>query len=200
MTSADALQAMSGQLARGELTSAQFLQGLVRHMSAKIGCSRAGVWFYVDAGEARVLRCAAMYDAMQGRMIKVRDIQNAEVGAFHETLVRDGCVLAPDARAHPALAPLRNGYIDPLDIRSQMAIGLSVNGALLGIFSCEQVGTGKAWTPRQLQALRQLGSHASLSLMRAASAVVDTAPGALWEASHSGRLTTLRSPLDLGEI
>lgn len=195
MTDADALQIISSQLERGEIGSAQFLERLARFMAGRIECSRAGVWFFIDTPTGRVLRCAAMYDAARDGMVATPDIPNASIGPFFETLLRDGCVMATDARAHPALVDLQADYIAPLNIHSKLAICFSVNGVLLGVFSCEQCGASKVWTQRHLQSLRQIGSHASLALMRAASSIVDTAPGALWHTSDPNRLATMPMPL-----
>jgi GAF domain-containing protein len=195
MTEADALQTISSQLERGEIDSAQFLERLARFMAGHIECSRAGVWFFIDTQFGRVLRCAAMYDANRDGMVATPDIPNADIGPFFQALVRDGCVVAPDARAHPALVDLQRGYIVPLDIHSKLGICFSVNGVLLGVFSCEQCGSSKVWTQRHLQSLRQIGSHASLALMRAASSIVDTAPGALWHTTDPNRLPTMPMPL-----
>jgi GAF domain-containing protein len=136
-----------------------------------------------------------MYDAASDSMVATPDIPNAGVGPFFEALLRDGCLVAADARAHPALADLQADYIVPLNIHSKLGICFSVNGVLLGVFSCEQCGASKDWTQRHLQSLRQIGSHASLALMRAASSIVDTAPGALWHTSDPNRLATLPMPL-----
>lgn len=195
MTEADALQVISSQLERGEIGSAQFLERLARYMSGHIECSRAGVWFFFDTQAGRVLRCAAMYDATRDGMVATPDIPNADVGPFFRALLQDGCVLANEARAHPALVDLQAGYIEPLDIHSKLSICFTVNGVLLGVFSCEQCGGPKVWTQRHLQSLRQIGSHASLALMRAASSIVDTAPGALWHSADPNRLATMPMPL-----
>lgn len=195
MTDTDTLQTISSQLERGEIDSAQFLEQLARFMSGHIECSRAGVWFFIDAQAGRVLRCAAMYDSARDGMVATPDIPNADIGPFFEALLRDGCLMATDARTHPALVDLRPGYIEALDIHSKLGICFSVNGVLLGVFSCEQCGASKVWTQRHLQSLRQIGSHASLALMRAASSIVDTAPGALWHATDPNRLATLPMPL-----
>jgi hypothetical protein len=128
-------------------------------------------------------------------MVATPDIPNANIGPFFEALRRDGCIVAADARVHPALTDLLDGYIVPLGIHAQLDICFSVNGVLLGIFSCEQCGASKVWTQRHLQSLRQIGSHASLALMRSASSIVDTAPGALWHTTDPNRLATMPMPL-----
>ena len=141
----------------------------------------------VDAS-GRVLRCIAMYDATLDLMVPVEDIASAGHSAYLEALLRDDCVVATDARADPATVCFLHDYLEPLNIHSLLDVCFSVNGVPFGIFSCEQIGAPVAWNLRQLQMLRQIGSRASLTLMRAATATIDTAPGALWEGSGTGRL------------
>ena len=125
------------------------------------------------------------------RMVRATDMISAEVGPYFDALLRDGCVVAPDARSHPATVGFLEEYLLPLDVHSVLDVCFSVNGRLFGTFSCEQVGAPVAWTQRQLQALRQIGARASLSLMHAAASAagLDTAPAALWESSAPNRLT-----------
>lgn len=181
MADIDTIQHICGQLDRGEIDNAQFLEAFTREVARLIGCSRAGVWVFVDTAEGRALRCAAMHDTLSGRMVSVTDMHNVEFGPYFETLMRDQCVLASDARTDPATVGFLDEYLLPLDVRSLMDLCFSVNGRLFGVFSCEQVGSTMVWSQRQLQTLRQVGSRASLALMHAASMSIDTAPGALFE-------------------
>lgn len=186
------LQHLCGRLDRGEIDSALFLESFTTELAARIGCSRAGVWVFADdAASGRMLRCLAMYDAVQQRMVSAPAIALAEVAAYFAALERDGCVVAPDARTHPALLAFVDGYLRPLDVHSVLDVCFSANGRLFGAFSCEQVGAPVAWTQRQLQALRQIGARASLSLVHAAqvAAQTDTTPGALWSSSTPDRLS-----------
>jgi GAF domain-containing protein len=124
-------------------------------------------------------------------MVQVDDIGHTEDGPYFEALLGNDCVVAPHARTDPATICFLDDYLLPLNIHSLLDVCFSINGVPYGIFSCEQIGAPVAWTQRQLQLLRQIGSRASLTLMRAATATVDTAPGALWEGSGSGRYRLL---------
>lgn len=191
------LQRIAGRLERGDIDNAQFLDLFTRFMAGHIGCSRAGVWIFVDAPAGRMLRCVAMYDARADRLVACADLSNSTVGAYFAALEQDGVINAPDALTHPALCGFAAAYLLPLDVRSVLEVCFSVNGQVFGVFSCEQVGEAVVWTQRQLQALRQIGSRASLSLMHSVSSNLDTAPGALWESSHSSRLaSTMAMPID----
>ena len=108
-------------------------------------------------------------------------------------------MLASDVYSHPATAGFLVDYLQPQDVRSLLDVCFSVNGVLYGTFSCEQRSTPVRWTQRQTRLLRQIASLASLTLMHAIAAQLDTAPGALWEPSTPNRLMTMPMPLDSDE-
>jgi GAF domain-containing protein len=182
--------ALCGLLERGEIGNAAFFERFTREVAAQIGCSRAGVWKFVDTEGGRTLRCIAMFDSPSDKMVAVTDMVSAVDGPYFEVLLRDHCVVAPDARSDPATICFLDDYLLPLDIHSLLDVAFAVNGVLYGTFSCEQVGAPMAWSQRQLQLLRQIGSRASLTLLNAANVTVDTAPGALWDPSGPARLAT----------
>lgn len=189
------IQEICSRLDRGEIDRTQFLETFTREMAELIGCSRAGVWLFADTAAGRSLRCMAMFDRVQDRMVDVTNIEMLGAEPYFEALLRDGCVVAPDARHHPATRLFAEGYLLPLDIHSLLDVTFSVNGVVFGIFSCEQVGAPAKWTQRQLQWLRQIGSRASLTLLNAAAAR-DTQLDGMWEPSSPSRLRTLHAPLD----
>jgi len=189
------LDRICGELDRGESDSATFLEALTRHVAAQLGSSRAGVWLFLEGAEGRLMRSVAMYDKGNDRMEAAPDRTGAECSTYFDMLLSDGSVVADDANIHPAT----QGFIDYLrrrDVRSSLDVCFSVNGVMLGAFTCEQVGAPKAWTQRDLNSLRQIAARASLTLMHAVNANVDTSPGALWETSTPNRLATMPIPLD----
>jgi len=191
-----ALQRICGLLDRGEIDSAQFLELFTRRMVQGIGCSRAGVRMLIDGDTGAALRSMAMHDSATDANVRVPDMVSADPAPYFEALLRDGCVIAADCRTHLATAPFLASYIEPQDVRSLLDVSFSVNGALYGCFSCEQVGVAQPWAPHQVQLLRRMASRVSLALMHAITSHVDTAPGALWEPSTPNRLMTMPMPLD----
>lgn len=197
MTDESDLQAISGRLERGEIDSARYLEELMRFVAAQIGCSRAGLRVFVDTAGGRALRCVAMYDAGLDRMVAVPDILQPDDGPYLAQLQRDGSVTAGRAATDPVSAGALRRYLETSNVVSLMDMSFSVNGALFGTFSCEQLGTPVDWTQRQLQTLRKTASRASLTLMHVVNASIDTTPGSLWESSTPNRLATMPMPLDL---
>lgn len=196
MPSGDALRDVCGRLDSGDIDYVQFLELFTRELAREMACTRAGIWIFVGGERSRILHNIAMYDASRDRMVGASDIEGSAVTAYFDALLRDGCVVAPDALTHPATVGFRED-LQRLDIRSLMDVCFSGNGSLFGAFSCEQVGKQVDWSPRQLQRLRQIGVMASLTLVRTVHWQVDTAHGALWETSTPNRLLTMPMPLDL---
>ena len=197
MTKPSDLQAISGRLERGEIDSARYLEELTRFVAAQIGCSRAGLRVFVETPEGRALRCVAMYDAGLDRMVGAADILHPDDNPFLERLQRDGCVAIGQVATDPVCTGALQRHLKASKVVSLMDMSFSVNGALFGAFSCEQLGTPVEWTQRQLQTLRKIASRASLTLMHVVNASIDTTPGALWESSTPNRLATMPMPLDL---
>ena len=166
------MQALCGQIDRGEIGSEEFVQRCARHVAKEIGCSRAGIWLFVDTSEGRVLRCIGMYDAMRDRSVEVSDEGGPQVSAYFDALTNDGHVLAFDARTHSATAGFFDSKLSGNDVRSLMAASFGVNGKLLGAYTCTQVGRTMAWTPRQLAVLKEIGARSSLALCGATAATV----------------------------
>jgi len=194
------LQEISGRLERGEIDSAQYLDQLMRFVAVQIGCPRAGLRLFVDTEQGRTSRCVAMFDASLDRIVSAADILHAADSTYFEQLQRDGSVTVTRASGDPVDSGALGEYLAAGDVVALMDMGFSVNGALFGTFSCEQLGTPVDWTQRQLQALRKIASRATLALMHLLSMSVDTAPGALWETSTPNRLATMPMPLDPTKI
>lgn len=189
-----ALLLLSRRLDRGEIGGDQFLEQSTRALTQAVGCDRAGIWLFVDPPRRRLLRCLAMHDATLGRRVTATDMDGTVDGAYFDELTANGIVSAEHARSHPALRPFLDDYLLPNDVHSVLDTLISLNGVPVGIFSCEQVGSPKPWTGRQLQLLRAVGPRMALSLVKATSRAMDTAPGAMWEPTDlDARLTRLLS-------
>ncbi|WP_372525928.1 GAF domain-containing protein [Piscinibacter sp.] len=196
MPDLSAIHKICGLLDRGEIDRAQFFEQFTRESAAEIGCSRASVRMLVDTSGGRILRSLATYDATLERLVHAPDMANTNPAPYFALLLHDGCVVASDARTDPATVGFLDAYLLPMNVYSLLDVGFSVNGVLFGTFSCEMVAQAVQWAPRQLRLLRRIASRASLTLMHAVTAQVDTAPGALWEPSSPNRLITMTVPFD----
>jgi len=198
MSDLDAIQRICGLLDREEIDRSEFLELFTHRMAVDIDCSRAGVRILLDSAETRILRCVAMFDLTSEHLVSVPDIVGDHAQAYFETLMRDGAVVAADARKDPLTSAFAEGYLLPAGVHSLLDVNFSVNGLMFGTFSCERLGAPGPWMPRQLRLLRRIASRASLTLLHAVTATVDTTPGALWDPSSPNRLATITMPFEEG--
>ena len=190
------LQEITSRLERGDLDAAGFLHEFCRFLTAHVGCMRAGVWLFGDGERGRLLHCLAMYDCRTDSMVDASDMVASEVKAYFDHLLRDGVVVASDARRHPATVEFLEEYLLPQDVHSILDACFSINGQVWGTFCCEQTGAPLAWTPQQVRALRSVAARSSLTLLKAFDTAYDTAPAPLWHGSSPQRLITLIQELD----
>jgi GAF domain-containing protein len=190
------VQRICGLLDRDEIGREEFLTQFTRQLALDIGCSRACVRILLDSTQSRVLRCVSMYEPAHEQLVAAPDLDGESAPDYFRALLRDGAVMAADARHDPATAGFAAAYLVPMDVYSLLDANFSVNGLMFGTFSCEQVGAPQHWTPRQLRLLRRIAARASLSLLQAVTATVDTTPGALWDSSAPNRLATMTVSFD----
>lgn len=158
------LQDLCGELDRGEISRDDFVQRCTRHVAAEIGCSRAGVWLFVDTDARRELHCIGMFDANANRWVDVPDYSGPEVQDYFNALASDGHVVAVDVRTHPATAGFFDAKLRVNNVQSLLAVSFGVNGKLLGAFTCTEVGRPMEWSKRQLASLKAIGARTSLAL------------------------------------
>lgn len=162
------LQALAHRLADGEIDARGYLTALAAQLTRWVGCSRAGLWVFVDTARGPALQCVAMVDTRAGeRVVLPTDMVASEHPAYFESLLDEGCVVADDVLTHPAVASYLDEYLRPEDVRSLLDVCHSVNGELFGVVTCEQVGTKAQWSARQLQTVRQVVARAGLTLREA---------------------------------
>jgi GAF domain-containing protein len=169
----DEVRRLSGKLVDGSIERSDFLECCTRLTASAIGCSRAGIWLFVDTAEGRVMRCLAMYDSVNDRMTTAPD-EKVAVEAYFDAFDESGFVMADDVHSHPATAGLFARRLGTMGVRSLLASSFSVNGHLFGTLTCTDVGKSSTWTSRQLAMLRQVGGPASLALYKTSRFTADT--------------------------
>ncbi|MEO6410753.1 MAG: hypothetical protein ABIO45_18645 [Burkholderiaceae bacterium] len=135
------MQALCGQIDRGEIGAHEFVQRCTRHVAREIGCSRAGIWIFLDTATGRVLRCIGMYDAVCDCSVQVTDEDGPQVSAYFDALANDGHVLAIEARNHLATAGFFDSKLRGANVHSLMAASFGVNGKLFGAYTAPRSDT-----------------------------------------------------------
>jgi GAF domain-containing protein len=170
------IQTLCGQLDRMEISTNDFVEGCTRQIARAVGCSRAGIWLFLDARQGTILHCLGVFDRHAGAVVQVPDEPRTHVEAYFDALEHAGHVMAEDVHAHPATAGLFDRAANAADERSLMAASFAVNGRLFGAFTCTEAGRTKAWTQNDLATLRRIGGRASLALAGATQMRQTTMP------------------------
>ena len=176
MLQAVEVQALCGQLDRREISHLQFVEKCARMIGGAIGCSRAGVWVFLDTDQGRVLRCLGIHDRVRDRMVLAPDETGAQVPEYFRALEEVGHIVASEARTHPATAGFFRTHPRPQAVYSLLAVSFSVNGELFGTFTCTQLGEVRHWTSAQLIMLKRIAARASLALAGATRTARETMP------------------------
>ncbi len=170
------IRRLCAQVEHREIAVPAFLASCARLISAAVTCSRAGIWVFEDAEAGRRLRCLAIYDSTNERLVRVPDETGDGVLAYFHALESTGYVMAHDARTHFATAEFFAEHLESNGVQSLLTVAFSVNGAIYGAFTCTQVGAKREWTRTQLIRLRLIGSKLSLALANATRSATDTQP------------------------
>lgn len=153
-----------------------------------IGCTRAGVWIFLDTAEGRALRCMAMYDRRVDRVVSAADMLNAAAALLRHWWPMAAWLLPMRGITPPRRCSAMTTWCRWTFTRCSM----SVFGQRRAFApSAANSRAPLVWSQRQIQMLRQIGSRASLALLNAANAHTGTQPAALWEPSSPNRLLTM---------
>jgi hypothetical protein len=79
----------------------------------------------------------------------------------------DGHIRCADARTQPATSGLLGARMHARGVRSLLSSGFCVEGQLVGVFTCSQVGKRVQWSPRQPGMPSQIAARAGATLVKA---------------------------------
>lgn len=160
------LTAFSAALSNGAMEFGAFVEQCMRTLSRLVDCDRAGVWCVSGEAPDRVLHCVRVFDRTLGRLTRVEDMREPQITAYVEAVLAAGTLDAVDVRTHPATKAffesggLHNG------VTSVMAKTSLLNGELLCILTCAQLGGNLAFSPSRLSALQKFSSEFVLAIAR----------------------------------
>jgi len=100
------------------------------------------VWRLVEGGAA--IECIDLYERSQKRHTAGVRIGAAEAPRYFEALQRERTIRAHDARTDPRTSEFREGYLDPLGIKSMLDAPVFLRGKMVGVVCHEHTGQGSA--------------------------------------------------------
>jgi signal transduction histidine kinase/CheY-like chemotaxis protein len=123
-----------------------------------LGVDRTGVWLYEEsAGRVRSLevfeRDVSLAPPCAGVDGQARPstviLEVAALPRFLGALESERLVVAADAQEDPVTGELRASYLAPFGVRSLIAVGVRIGGALVGALCLENVSGRRVWTQEE---------------------------------------------------
>jgi GAF domain-containing protein len=160
------LKFLGAQLASGEIQRVHYQRRLSAELQRWLGCSRVGVWQIFGQSGQRVMRCLARHDEHAGPHAGGEEIHEHEYRDYFGRLVQQGVYVANETLDDPLLAPMRDTYLVPHDVRSIMDAAFTLNGKTFGVVCCEQLGRPRTWTTAEMIQLKRCASLVTLHAAR----------------------------------
>ena len=164
---ATALQSLGSQLATGQIESDAYYSELTRILYERFRPSRVNIW-RLDrprAHQERLLECVAEHSRTPAT--HQRDVlEEAEFLPYLDVLTRHGFYVSGDTLADAALAPMRESYLRPADVLALMDAALAVNGVVIGVVCCEEIGRTREWRQLEITALIRSVATVNVHLAR----------------------------------
>lgn len=146
-----------------QLTEEQFYRQLTETITLSLNCSRASLWLYADTLLNEIV-AVDLFDSHQQDHLQGMRLHEDDFAPYFVAMRDDGGIDAPQAASHPATRCFNELYFLPNDIYSLLDVGIRINGQLVGVFCCEQVGAEMYWTQSQKTYLEQAGKLITFAL------------------------------------
>lgn len=160
------LKHLGASLADGAIDREHYRRLLAALLQRRFGCSRVGLWRIFGVHGERVMRCLAKHEAGAGYDPGGEAIHEHEYRDYFDRLVSDGVYVTEDTWSDPVLAPMREPYLVPSNVRSLMDAAFTLNGQTFGVVCCEQIGEQRRWTPAEVRVLKRAAALVTLHTAR----------------------------------
>ncbi|MBX3622652.1 MAG: GAF domain-containing protein [Rhizobacter sp.] len=138
-----------------------------RFIQAQMACSRACVWQLQGDAHEPVLGRLAGFDGEAGAaMTQPLFFRDSGFATYFDRITQHGVYASDDALADEHLAPLRDDYLLPNDIRSALYATIGANGSVWALLCCSQTGTLRRWTPQDVRRIKAYADAISVRRAR----------------------------------
>jgi hypothetical protein len=150
--------------ARGELGVADFMRQFLLLVQDDLDCSSAALRLVVSTSRGIVLRTVASYERSSRRAVEINDVFGPGLGDYLDYLARAGGLLSSFVAADPRVPLMLRERLARRGVQSILDGAICVNDRLHGTVTCEQYQS-TAWSPLQVQAIRDVCARAATNLV-----------------------------------
>jgi GAF domain-containing protein len=156
------LQDGVARLSRGVFfreASLEMVLSILTESAARMsGIERVSIWALT--GDHLELCCLELFELSAARHNGGERVMAGHYPAYFQALRRESCIVADDARRHPATAEFAGGYLARHEITAVLDTPIHIRGEFQGVLSLEQVNTHEPWN-----AAHRLFAHAVANLV-----------------------------------
>ncbi len=120
------------------------IQDITAAAARTIDCARASIWLYSD--DHTELHCVDLYEPATQHHSAGMSLSTSAYPAYFRALEQQRAIVAHDARSDPRTSQLAAAYLEPIGIASLLDAPLWRGNRVVGVMSCEHVGTPRTWT------------------------------------------------------
>jgi len=140
-------------LRRSRTTAARALSNLARQ-------------YLAARDRARILECEAEYDPASLQAPGRSSLSEKEFAPDLEVLARQGVYVSNDTPSDPNLEPMRASYLLPGLVEALMDGAITINGVVVGVVCCEEVGRRRIWLQIKVTAMMRSIATVNVHLAR----------------------------------
>ena len=165
---AAALQSLGSRLVTAAIDRRAYYAALAQLLHARFRTSRVNIWRLMAAPgtSARVLECVAEYDPSPLSAPARGGLSEKEFAPYLEVLARQGVYVSPDTLSDGVLEPMRDGYLVPGLVEALMDAAITINGVVVGVVCCEEIGRQRVWMQLEVTAMRRSIATVNVHLAR----------------------------------
>lgn len=93
-------------------------------------------------------------------------VRHLNLVPYVEEITQHGVFVSDDALADARLAPLHDGFLDPLGIRAVLYATIGANGSMSSLLGCAERGAPRRWSAIEVRALKAYADAISLRRAR----------------------------------
>lgn len=122
--------------------------------------TRASIWNFENDFEQ--IRCVSLYDTRTKEFSEGAVIQKSAAPSYFESIMRDGSIVASDARNNAITSVFNESYFIPLDIFSLLDHIVFNNSEKVAVLCCEQCESIRQWGKDEEGLLRTMSALVSI--------------------------------------
>ncbi len=154
------IQTLILKYSKGEIDLLTVNHAICQKICEQLQVTRASIWNFENNNHS--VKCVSLYDSRTNEFSENAIITDSDVPSYFNSILRDGYIVATDARNNNSTSILSDSYFVPLDIFSLLDHVVLHNKQIVAILCCEHCGSIRQWTPNDESFLRTMSALVSL--------------------------------------